>query len=179
MRDLIKKVLNEAKKPLVGCDFFEDHTSDHRWCKYAENKLMKNEITRDEFMSFFRNDDSLNQLSPHDRVEVFRTIMLGSSDFKKDIIRRAVFFARYTNKVANPGLTPHLDNYEPGTGHALTFTYVLDHSINWDICIQSQCGHIDKNEIVIFSVAGFGKMENGLFLFSIIPVIFEIEMFIA
>ena len=42
MRDLIKKVLNEAKKPLVGCDFFEDHTNDHRWCKYAENKLMKN-----------------------------------------------------------------------------------------------------------------------------------------
>jgi len=42
MRDLIKKHLNEAKKPLVGCDFFEDHTSDHRWCKYAENKLMKN-----------------------------------------------------------------------------------------------------------------------------------------
>ena len=42
MRDLIKKVLNEAKKPLVGCDFFENHTSDYRWCKYAENKLMKN-----------------------------------------------------------------------------------------------------------------------------------------
>jgi hypothetical protein len=71
--------------------------------------------------------------------------------FQKGIIRRAVFFARYTNKVANPELTPHLDNYDPGTGHALTFTYVLNHSINWDICIQSQCGYTDKNEIVIFS----------------------------
>ena len=42
MRDLIKKVLNEAKKPLVGCDFFEDHTNDYRWCKFAESKIMKN-----------------------------------------------------------------------------------------------------------------------------------------
>ena len=72
--------------------------------------------------------------------------------FQKDILRRAVFFARYTNEDGcKPELMPHLDNYEPGTGQALTFTYVLDHSINWDICIQSQCGYIDKNEIVIFS----------------------------
>jgi len=42
MRDLIKKVLNEVKKPLVGCDFFEDHTNDYRWCKFAESKIMKN-----------------------------------------------------------------------------------------------------------------------------------------
>lgn len=71
--------------------------------------------------------------------------------FKTDILRRAVFFARYTNEHSKPQLLPHLDNYEPDTGQALTFTYVLDHSINWDICIQSQCGYIDKNEIVIFS----------------------------
>jgi hypothetical protein len=72
--------------------------------------------------------------------------------FKTGIERRGVFFGRYTTEEGtNPVLTPHLDNYDPGTGHTLTFTYVLDHSINWDICIQSQCGHIDKNEIVIFS----------------------------
>ena len=42
MRDLIKKILNESKKTLVGCDFFEKSTNDYRWCKFAENKLMKN-----------------------------------------------------------------------------------------------------------------------------------------
>jgi len=42
MRDLIKKILNESKKPLVGCDFFEKNTNDYRWCKFAENKLKLN-----------------------------------------------------------------------------------------------------------------------------------------
>jgi hypothetical protein len=40
-------------------------------------------ITRNEFMAFFRDDESLNQLSVDDRIEVFSTILLGNSDFKK------------------------------------------------------------------------------------------------
>lgn len=39
-------------------------------------------IPRDEFMAFLRDDECL---SPGDRVEVFRTILLGSSDFKKEL----------------------------------------------------------------------------------------------
>ena len=35
MRDLIKKILNESKKTLVGCDFFETNTNDYRRCKFA------------------------------------------------------------------------------------------------------------------------------------------------
>ena len=46
---------------------------------------MSVEITRDDFMDFFRNTESLNTLSPDDRVEVFSTILLGSSDFKKKL----------------------------------------------------------------------------------------------
>ena len=46
---------------------------------------MDKEFTRDDFMEFFRNTDKLNQLSPDDRVEVFSTILLGSSDFKKKL----------------------------------------------------------------------------------------------
>jgi hypothetical protein len=46
----------------------------------AENQTI---ITRDEFMAFFRDNESLNQLSIEDRIEVFSTILLGSSDFKK------------------------------------------------------------------------------------------------
>lgn len=41
------------------------------------------EITRDDFMKFFRDTEKLNLLSPDDRIEVFSTILLGSSDFKK------------------------------------------------------------------------------------------------
>ena len=45
IRVKIKEVLKEqkgSKKNLVGCDFFPPHTNDHRWCKFAENKLMRN-----------------------------------------------------------------------------------------------------------------------------------------
>jgi hypothetical protein len=43
-------------------------------------------ITRDDFMQFFRNDEQLNTLSPADRIEIFSTIMLGSSDFTKELL---------------------------------------------------------------------------------------------
>ena len=36
-------------------------------------------------MTFFRDDEKLNELSPDDRVEVFSTVLLGSSDFKKKL----------------------------------------------------------------------------------------------
>lgn len=42
-------------------------------------------ITRDDFMNFFRDDDKLNELSVDDRIEVFSTILLGSSDFTKEL----------------------------------------------------------------------------------------------
>ncbi len=42
-------------------------------------------MTRDDFMDFFRNTESLNTLSLDDRVEVFSRILLGSSDFKKKL----------------------------------------------------------------------------------------------
>ncbi len=43
-------------------------------------------ITRDDFMAYFRDDDKLNTLSVDDRIEVFSTILLGSSDFKKELL---------------------------------------------------------------------------------------------
>lgn len=45
IRAKIKEVLKEqktSKKVMVGCDYFPNHTNDHRWCKFAENKLMRN-----------------------------------------------------------------------------------------------------------------------------------------
>lgn len=43
-------------------------------------------ISREEFMSFFRNSEKLNELTPDDRIEIFRTILLGSSDLTKDLL---------------------------------------------------------------------------------------------
>lgn len=43
-------------------------------------------MTRDTFMEFFRNTEKLNTLSVDDRIEVFSTILLGSSDFKKNLL---------------------------------------------------------------------------------------------
>lgn len=50
--------------------------------------MSKRKITRDDFMTFFRDTDSLNQLSVDDRIEVFETILLGSSDFTKELFDR-------------------------------------------------------------------------------------------
>ncbi len=37
-------------------------------------------MTRDDFMSFFRDEEKLNTLSVDDRLEVFSTILAGSTD---------------------------------------------------------------------------------------------------
>lgn len=42
-------------------------------------------ITPEAFMKFFRNTEKLNELTPDDRVEIFRTVLLGSSDFTIDL----------------------------------------------------------------------------------------------
>lgn len=40
-------------------------------------------ISREEFMNYFRDDEKLNKLTPDDREEIFRTVLLGSSDITK------------------------------------------------------------------------------------------------
>ena len=42
-------------------------------------------ITREDFMAFIRDTEKLNELTPDDRVEIFRTVLLGSSDFTKEL----------------------------------------------------------------------------------------------
>lgn len=44
------------------------------------------EFDREDFMSFFRNDDKLSELSADDRIEVFMTILTGSSDLTKELL---------------------------------------------------------------------------------------------
>ncbi len=37
-------------------------------------------------MNFFRDSEKLNELMADDRIEIFRTILLGSSDINKDLL---------------------------------------------------------------------------------------------
>lgn len=37
-------------------------------------------------MQFFRDDEKLSELTPDDRDEVFRTILLGSCDITKELL---------------------------------------------------------------------------------------------
>jgi hypothetical protein len=47
---------------------------------------MQNPSTPQQFMSFFRDTETLNQLSTDDRLEIFSTILPGSSDFTKELL---------------------------------------------------------------------------------------------
>ena len=48
------------------------------------------DITKDQFMEFFRNDDLLNTLSGHDRREVFLGVLSGSGDITPQLLNELV-----------------------------------------------------------------------------------------
>ncbi len=41
-------------------------------------------------MQFFRDDEKLNELTPDDRGEIFRTILLGSCDLTKELLEEII-----------------------------------------------------------------------------------------
>lgn len=43
-------------------------------------------ISRENFMDFFRDDEKLNELTYDDRVEIFKYILIGSSDLTKKLL---------------------------------------------------------------------------------------------
>ncbi len=43
-------------------------------------------ISRNDFMNFFRDDEKLNELSVDDRIEIFRYVLIGSSDITKNLL---------------------------------------------------------------------------------------------
>lgn len=45
-----------------------------------------NNITRENFMKFFRDDKKLNELTIDDRIEIFSAILVGSSDLTKELL---------------------------------------------------------------------------------------------
>jgi hypothetical protein len=63
-------------------------------------------INRNQFMQFFRDDEKLNELSVDDRIEIFRTVLIGSSDLTIDLI----------NEVLGDYSVTHLEIIEKGNG---------------------------------------------------------------
>jgi hypothetical protein len=47
-------------------------------------------ISREDFMKFFRDTEKLNELTVDDRIEIFRTILVGSSDLTKDLLNEVL-----------------------------------------------------------------------------------------
>ena len=43
-------------------------------------------MNRDQIMTYFRLENAEQDLSPDDRIEIFLTVLLGSSDITKDLI---------------------------------------------------------------------------------------------
>ena len=41
-------------------------------------------------MQFFRDDEKLNELTPDDRIEIFRTVLIGSSDITKELLDEVI-----------------------------------------------------------------------------------------
>jgi len=41
---------------------------------------------KNDFMAFFRDTEKLNTLSPNDRIEIFKSILLGSSDITVELL---------------------------------------------------------------------------------------------
>jgi hypothetical protein len=54
-------------------------------CTFAQLAVDFMMQTREDFMSFFRDDERLDLLTVEDRTEVFSQILLGSSDFEKQL----------------------------------------------------------------------------------------------
>ncbi len=51
---------------------------------------LSNQMTRDDFMKFFRDDEKLNELSVDDRIEVFQNILSGGSKLTKELLEEVL-----------------------------------------------------------------------------------------
>jgi hypothetical protein len=59
------------------------------------------QMKREDFMKFFRDDEKLSKLSADDRIEIFKTILLGSSDLTKDLLNEILSDYCVDNLVVN------------------------------------------------------------------------------
>ena len=62
--------------------------------KIADNV---NNLTREDFMNFFRDDEKLSLLSADDRIEIFLQILPGGSDITEDLLNELISNYQVTN----------------------------------------------------------------------------------
>lgn len=63
------------------------HRCLEKYCTFEfSSEYYLSQMTRDNFMAFFRDKECINTLSVDDRIEVFAQILLGSSDFTKELL---------------------------------------------------------------------------------------------
>lgn len=60
------------------------------------NDKLKN-MTREDFMNFFRDDEKLSTLSADDRIEIFLQILPGSSDITEELLNELTCDYQVTN----------------------------------------------------------------------------------
>ncbi|MDT8411715.1 MAG: hypothetical protein RQ875_04570 [Vicingaceae bacterium] len=60
------------------------------------NDKSKN-MTREDFMNFFRDDEKLSTLSADDRIEIFLQILPGGSDITEDLLNELINDYQVTN----------------------------------------------------------------------------------
>ena len=56
-------------------------------------------MNKQDFMDFFRDDDKLNSLSTENRIEIFKTILSGSSDFTKQLLEEILIDYNVSNLI--------------------------------------------------------------------------------
>ena len=49
--------------------------------------MEKTKMNRRDFMAFFRDDEKMTELTPDDRIEIFESILLGSSDITQSLLQ--------------------------------------------------------------------------------------------
>lgn len=60
------------------------------------SEKLKN-ITREDFMNFFRDDEKLSTLSADDRIEIFLQILPGGSDITEYLLNELISDYQVTN----------------------------------------------------------------------------------
>lgn len=54
-------------------------------------------MTREDFMNFFRDDEKLSTLTADDRIEIFLQILTGGSDITEELLNELISDYQVTN----------------------------------------------------------------------------------
>lgn len=106
----------------------------------------------DKYKNFEIHESGLHQYQ-FPRTQVYNIFASAiESCTQRTVKDLGLFFGRYLKKNGvNPQLGPHLDNYKPDSQHDITFTYILDYSIDWDVCVQNIRHTVVPNDIILMS----------------------------